>query len=300
MLADAFTGGLREAVHRALAEMIGELPLLAARTSMRLPRPDDVHTVRDRLFAAVAAGAMSGSPVKGLTVSVVSTLWWTGIDADLADATMLALRHVGSLRIPSERKLEWIEDVMCSTTTVTETTLAARARPRNEMSRHEVISGLLGTYGTAFARDAAMTARDCAPHAVEQWRKFGLLYGLLRKLARDERSSTVHDFANPRLVAPALLTAHALAGATPPARDELAKLQRGSKLNPDTHVDLRRLLRSSAVVTAYRADLRELHRRACAELDALDPAPLYDGALRNGMRDVLTAGSPSAQQMARL
>jgi hypothetical protein len=95
LLADAYLGDLREALHDTLADMAAEMPLLTANATARLPRYDDVATAREGLFAGVA-------------------LWWTGVGRELAGSTMVALHHIGTIRAPKDRKLRWIEDVLRS------------------------------------------------------------------------------------------------------------------------------------------------------------------------------------------
>lgn len=297
---DAYADGLKEAVHSAITTMAAETPLLTDRASLRLPWHDqDLGGSRERLFAVMAAGAMGGRPAQGLPVAATSTLWWTGVDIGYTDATVLALRHISTIRTSKERKMLWMEDVVHSTSSAAETALAVRNRHFTDFDRQTVLSDHLGVHGAAYARDAVMTARICAAHAVERWRKFGLLYGLLRKLTLDHSSSTVDEDANPSLVVPDLLMAHACA-ATQDRRLELAHLRRGAARNERMRATLRDLLRSPRVVKAYYVDLRRLHHRACAQLDELEFEPLHGAVLRSNLDETLKIGPLSVREVVGL
>ena len=299
-LVDVHVSALREAVSTALASLTADLPWLSSELTTRLLRNDDLRIARERLFAVIAAAAMGGRPVQGLPVATISTLWWSGVDDGLPNAAMLTLHHISTIRVSKERRTGWLADVLKSTNSALEASIAAKTRHAGEFSRQTVLSDHLGLHGGAYARDAAMTARICAPRMVEPWRKFGVLYGLLRRTALDHRSSTVDDDGNPALIVPDLLMAHACARATPAAKVELARLRSEASLHPYTRATLRDLLRSPHVVAAYRTDLRGLHHRAHAQLDELEPVSPYGELLRSTLDEVLETGVPSAREVVGL
>lgn len=299
-LVDTHVSALREAVSTALASLAAELPSLSSELTTRLLEHDDPRIARERLFAVVVAAAMGGRPAQGLPVATISTLWWSGVDDGLPNATMLTLHHIGTIRASKERRMGWMEDVLKSTNSAVESSLAAKTRSAGDFGRQTVLSDHLGLHGGAYARDAAMTARSCAPGMVEPWRKFGMLYGLLRRTTLDHRSSTVDDDGDPTLIVPDLLMAHACARATPAAKVELARLRSEAPLHAHTRATLRDLLRSPHVVAAYRTDLRGLHQRAHTQLDELAPAPPYGDVLRSALDEVLEAGVPSVREVVGL
>lgn len=299
-LVDVHVSALREAVSTALASLTAELPWLSSELTIRLLQNDDLRIIRERLFAVVAAAAMGGRPVQGLPVATISTLWWSGVDDGLPNAAMLTLHHIGTIRASKERRMGWLEDVLKSTNSAVESVIAARTRHAGEFGRQTVLSDHLGLHGGAYARDAVMTARICAPRMIEPWRKFGMLYGLLRRTTLDHRLSTVDEDGNPALIVPGLLMAHACAKATPAAKVELARLRNEAPLHPQTRATLRDLLRSPHVLAAYRTDLRGLHHRAHAQLNELDPVAPYGDLLRSALDEVLETGVPNAREVVGL
>lgn len=300
-LVDDHVSALREAVSTALASLTADLPRLSSELTTRLLRNDDLRIARERLFAVIAAAAMGGRPVQGLPVATISTLWWSGVDDDgLPNAALLTLHHISTIRASKERRTGWMEDVLKSTNSALEASIATKTRHAGEFSRQAVLSDHLGLHGGAYARDAAMTARICAPRTVEPWRRFGMLYGLLRRTTLDHRSSTVDEDGNPALIVPDLLMAHACARAAPAAKVELARLRSEASLHPYTRATLRDLLRSPHVVAAYRTDLRSLHHRAHAQLDELEPVSPYGELLRSTLDEALETGVPSAREVVGL
>lgn len=299
-LVDVYVGVLLDSVRRALARTSTDMPVLTGRAATRLMWGQSPDIPRDRLFAVVVAAAMGGRPAQALPVSTLSTLWWTGIGGELSDSTMLALGHIGQIRAPKERKLAWVEDLTASTASVAETRHVAKARRFALPRREDVLSDHLGVHGAAYARDAVMAARICAPHAIEAWRRFGALYGLLRKLTQDLQESTVDQHTRPRLRVPGLLMAHAGAVASSGVRAMLTDLHRTTPQDRQTMATLRAVLRSDEVVTAYRTDLRALHRRACTRLDELNPEPLYGKLLRATLDEVIEVSKPKSRELVAL
>lgn len=297
---DVYAEVLLESVRKALARTSTDMPVLTGRAATRLRWGQSPDLPRDRLFAVVVAGAMCGRPAQALPVSTLSTLWWTGIGSELSDSTILALGHIGRIRAPKERKLAWVEDLTSSTASVAETRHVASARRFALPRREDVLSDHLGVDGAAYARDAVMAARICAPRSIEAWRRFGALYGLLRRLNQDQQQSTVEQSANPQLRVPGLLMAHAGALATSGVRAVLGDLLRAAPQDVRTRATARAVLRSPEVVTAYRTDLLALHRRACKRLDELAPEPVYGELLRSALDEVLDESSPKPRELVAL
>lgn len=290
------TQALREALTVAIRSIITDLPHLAAkvtRQAMRLRA-----TTGERVFPAIVAVALGANPKKALPLCTASALWWISTDADAAGAqcgAMLAMRHLSAVGVPDSCKLVWFDEITRSTISAIETRLAGRGRL---ISRKNVLASHLGIAGAAYARDAAMAAHLAVDHPVDEWRKFGALYGLLRQLHADHVSSTVDEDGNPRLLVPPLLASHAHRLSNSGVRTELTRLLREVPSGDSgRHALLRDLLRSPRAVAAYAHDLRGLHRRACAQLDALNATEEARTALRSTLDSTLTLPMPGSREL---
>ncbi|WP_086662145.1 hypothetical protein [Lentzea kentuckyensis] len=300
-LIDEQARALRDALTAAIRSTRTELPHLAAKLTAQR------HSTRTRaeeansVFPAIVAAALDVDPKPALPLCTASALWWISVDSEAVGAqcgAMLAMRHLGTARGPDGCKLAWFDEFARSSTAVIETRLAARGRRAGDISRKSVLAHHLGITGAAHARDAAMAAHLAEEHAVDGWREFGALYGLIRQLHTDHVRSTVDDDGNATLIVPPLLLAHAFELGNSGMRRELVRLPPNAPArDPGQHTMLRDLLRSPRTVAAYARDLRRLHRRASARLDDLHPAGAARTALRSTLDATLELTMPGAREI---
>ncbi|WP_394617284.1 hypothetical protein JNUCC0626_48085 [Lentzea sp. JNUCC 0626] len=296
---DAYLETLDRATRSALAKAAADPSVLTYQAGIQLSSEPDSISTREGLFALAAAAVMGGEPGKALPVATMSALWWTGMRFSILDATRLAQHHLQKTLAPADRKLLWANDVSDCAISAGRAARSMSRRHFTEISRQNVLSDLMGSFGAAYSRDAVMTARLFAPQAIEHWRRYGLFHGLLRKLTLDEKSSTVVDTSAAELIVPDLLVAHAFAHVRPPIRVALARLRAGVVLNRDLQGALRGHLRSPVITRAYHADLRSMHRRACLMLADIDPGTQFGHVLRSELDlVVLNAGAADGRGAA--
>ncbi|PWK85530.1 hypothetical protein C8D88_106158 [Lentzea atacamensis] len=298
-LVDEQTHALRDALTTALRSITTDLPHLAAKVTTRAARFR--NTISERVFAAVVAAARGENPKKALPLCVASALWWISAESDAAGAqcgAVLAMRHLKSVRAPDNCMLGWFDEIARSTTSAIETRLAEHGRTGSDISRKAVLANNLGIAGAAYARDAAMATHLTDGDAIDEWRRFGALYGAMRQLHADHVRSTVDLDDHPRLVVPPLLLAHAFQQGNTGLRQELARLLRSAPSGaPGCHAVLRDLLRSPRTVAAYARDLRRLHGKACDLLDGLSAAAEARAALRSILDSTLALPMPGTREL---
>ncbi|WP_330277163.1 hypothetical protein OG205_16705 [Lentzea sp. NBC_00516] len=300
-LVDEQTHALHEALTAAIRSIITDLPHIAAKVTTQRQSPQVRADAAERVFPAIVAAALGVSTKKALALCTASALWWMSTDSDTLGAqcgAMLAIRHLKPVRASASCKLEWFDEVSRSTTSVLETRLAERARHYTEISRKNVLASCLGETGAAYARDAAMAAHLVDEHPVEEWRRFGAVYGLMRQLHADHQKSTVDSDGDPVLVVPPLLAAHAFQLAKPGVRLELARLLREKSSSDTGRSDvLRDLLRAPRVVEAYARDLRKLHGKARVLLGTLNAAEDARVVLKSGVDSVIQLAMPGGREL---
>ena len=298
-LVDEQTQVLREALTTALRSIITDLPHLAAKVTTQATRFR--AALSERAFAAIVVAARGENPKKALPLCVASALWWISAESDAPGAqcgAMLAMRHLQPVRVPDSCKLGWFDEIARSTTSAIETRLAEQGRLLSDTSRKAVLARNLGFAGAAYARDAAMATHLTDGQAIDEWRRFGALYGALRQLHADHARSTVDLDGHPRLVVPPLLLAHAFRQGNAGMVQELAHLMRSVPAgDPSCHAVLRDLLRSPRTVAAYARDLRRLHGKACDLLDGLSSAAEPRAALRSALDSTLALPMPGSREL---
>lgn len=298
-LVDEQTHVLRDALTTALRSIITDLPHLAAKVTTQATRIR--NTISERVFAAVVVAARGENPKKALPLCVASALWWISAESDTPGAqcgAMLAMRHLKPVRAPDDCKLGWFDEIARSTTSAIETRLAEHSRPSSDISRKAVLASNLGIAGAAYARDAAMATHLTDGDAIDEWRRFGAIYGTMRQLHADHVRSTVDFDGNPRLLIPPLLLAHVFQQGNAGVRQELTRLLRSVPTgNPGCHAVLRDLLRSPRAVAAYARDLRRLHGKACDLLDGLSAAAEARATLRSILDSTLALPMPGTREL---
>ncbi|MGW4210529.1 hypothetical protein ACWEIJ_21240 [Lentzea sp. NPDC004789] len=294
-LVDEQTQVLRDALTTALRSIITDLPHLAAKVTTQATRSR--ATISERVFAAIVVAARGENPKKALPLCVASALWWNSAESDATGVqcgAMLAMRHLHPVRAPDSCKLGWFDEIARSTISAIETRLA----PVSDTSRKAVLARNLGFAGAAYARDAAMATYLTDGQAIDEWRRFGALYGALRQLHADHARSTVDLDGHPRLVVPPLLLAHAFRQGNAGMVQELTHLLRSVPAgDAGCHAVLRDLLRSPRTVSAYARDLRRLHGKACDLLDGLSCAAEPRAALRSLLDSTLALPMPGSREL---
>jgi hypothetical protein len=211
---------------------------------------------------------------------------------------MLAMRHLQGVRAPDSCKVGWFAEIARSTTSAIETRLAEHGRLVSDISRKTVLAKNLGLAGAAYARDAAMATHLTDGLAIDEWRRFGALYGTMRQLHTDHVRSTVDLDGHPRLVVPPLLLAHAFRQGNAGVVQEITRLLRSVPSgDPSCHAVLRDLLRSPRAVSAYERDLRRMHGKACDVLDGLGAAAEPRAALRSILDSTLALPMPGTREL---
>ena len=291
---------LREALTTATRSIITDLPHLAAKINRQRQAARVRTATSERVFPAIVAAALGTNPRKALPICVASALWWISTDADAPDVqcgAVLAMRHLRTVRAPDSCKLEWFDEITRSTTSVIEARLANRDGS-GRLSRKSVLARHLRSSGAAYARDAAMAAHLVDEHPVDEWRRFGALYGLMRQLRTDHVRSTVDEVGNPQLVVPPLLVAHVFHQGNAAVRHELARLRREASYGGLVrHELLRELLCSPRAVQAYARDLRALHGKARASLDGLETTDEAAAVLRSSLDSILRLPMPGEREV---
>lgn len=290
---------LRDALTTALRSIITDLPHLAAKVTTQATRFRS--TISERVFPALVVAARGENPRKALPLCVASALWWISAESDTPGTqcgAMLAMRHLRAVRAPDGCKIGWFDEIARSTTSVIETRLADHGRLIGEISRRTVLASNLGIAGAAHARDAAMATYLTDGQAIDEWRRFGALYGVMRQLHTDHVRSTVDLDGHSRLMVPPLLLAHAFQQGNAGLVQELTRLLRSAPAgDADCHAVLRDLLRSPRIVSAYARDLRRLHGKACDLLDGLSSAAEPRAALRSVLDSTLALPMPGAREL---
>ncbi|KJK43411.1 hypothetical protein UK23_33370 [Lentzea aerocolonigenes] len=216
-----------------------------------------------RLFAVVTAAAAGGSPHNAMPVSVLSSLWWAGLETSTgAAAARLPLRYLRSLDITEDLRRGW-------TTDLEET--AVDPGPGSSVRSN------------AYARDAFMAARTCAPSDGPQWREFGRLYGSLADQAAANSAGGAHT--------PPLLLASACKIASTHRRQHMIRLGEEAGRNAEAGIALRDLSSAPDAVQLYDREVHDLHSRAVSTLAGLcEPNPYraflrsrLDGLLQNSL-----------------
>jgi len=291
---DAHATALNFALDEAVDAISESAPLLAASALARLSTQRAPEVIRDRLFAVAVLGSTRGSrgaPAEALPVSVLSALWWasTPVPEHVVDVTssghsttqvwalpdgfatvaLLSMRYLDGARIPQRTRWQWSQDVVRSTLAATEGRLVKNRRHSWEVSRGDAIANCLGRSGGAYARDALMAARVHAGEAAEEWRKFGMQYGLLHQLRGNRTEISIEHDADLANAVPTLLLAHAFALAKPARQAELVHLRLAAMHDLNARSILRELLHAETVVDSYRADIDGMHRQACRRLGSL-------------------------------
>ncbi|USX55454.1 hypothetical protein [Lentzea sp. HUAS12] len=210
-----------------------------------------------RLFAVIVAAAAGGSPHDAMPVSVMSSLWWAGAATRTsAAAAGLPLLHLRSLDISEDLRRGWTTD------------LEDMANDADSKS---------STRSNAYARDAVMAARTCAPSDGSRWREFGKLYGSLVDQAAANSSGTDRT--------PPLLLASACKIASTHRRQHLIRL--GEEAGSNARIALRDLSSTPDAVQLYDREIRDLHSRAVSALaDLCGPNP-YRALLRSRLDELL-------------
>lgn len=209
-----------------------------------------------RLFAVVTAAAAGGSPHKAMPVSVLSSLWWAGLETGTsATAARLPLRHLRSLDITEDLRRGWSTDL------------------------EETIDPRSGVRSGAYARDAFMAARTCAPSDGPRWREFGRLYGLLADQAAANSAGGSRT--------PPLLLASACRVASTHRRQHLVRLGEEAGGNADARAALRDLSSAPDAVRLYDHEVRDVHARTVRTLADLCEANPYRTFLRSRVDGLL-------------
>ena len=250
---------------------------VAPPSSAELLKQVEPPLVFARLFAVVTAAAAGGSPHNAMPVSVMSSLWWAGAETRTsAVATRLPLLYLRSLDITEDLRRGW-------TTDLEETAV-------DPDSKSSVRSN-------AYARDAFMAVRTCAPSDGQQWREFGRLYGLL---ADQAAANSAGDDRTPPL-----LLANACKIASTHLRQHMIRLGEEAGGSADARVALRDLSTAPGAVQLYDREVHDLHSRAVSTLAGLcEPNPYrtflrsrLDGLLQRSLvhpREMV--GSPGPQR----
>ncbi|MFD9698020.1 hypothetical protein [Lentzea sp. NPDC059081] len=217
-----------------------------------LSRQTEPPLVFARLFAVVVAGAAGGSPQAAMPVSVMSSLWWAGIEAQSNRAsTELPLRHLRTLRITEPLRQAWADDLE-----------QAAAFPEPHPLGHDDVEQVLkpgaSNRNTAYARDALMAARTCGVADTAEWYAFGCLYGLLVDQA-------AANSGGPSEIPP-LLVAHACSLMDERRRGHVRQLRHDATWDVVAKATLRDVLTAPAAVELYNEEVRRLHSRALAVL----------------------------------
>ncbi|WP_434447434.1 hypothetical protein [Lentzea sp. E54] len=272
-----FARTLRIAVRCVDAELRLATDLRAATaappSSAELLRQVEPPLVFARLFAVVTAAAAGGSLHNTMPVSVMSALWWARADTRTSGAAArLPLRYLRSLDIAEDLRRGW-------TTDLEETAVDLDSRP--------------SARSNAYAREAFMAARTCAPSDGPQWREFGRLYGLL---ADQAAANSAGDDRTPPL-----LLANACKVASTHLRHHMIRLGEEAGRNAAARTVLRDLSSTPGAVQLYDREIHDLHSRAVSTLAGLcEPNPYrlflrsrLDGLLQHSLvRPREMVGSP--------
>ncbi|WP_053738065.1 hypothetical protein [Nocardia sp. NRRL S-836] len=250
---------------------------VAPPSSAELLRQVEPPLVFARLFAVVTAAAAGGSPHNAMPVSAISALWWAGADTRTgAAAVWLPLRYLRSLDIAEDLRRGWTADLE-EPAVVSDSRSSARSN--------------------AYAREAFMAARTCAPSDGPQWREFGRLYGLL---ADQAAANSAGDDRTPPL-----LLANACKIASTHLRHHMIQLGEEAGRNATARMVLRDLSSTPGAVRLYDREVHDMHSRAVTTLAGLcgpNPYRLFlrsrlDGLLQHSLvRPREMVGSPAPQR----
>jgi hypothetical protein len=271
---------LRIAVHCVDTDLRLATGLCAAAvappSSAELRRQVEPPLVFARLFAVVTAAAAGGSPHDAMPVAVMSSLWWAGAETRTsAAATGLPLLYLRSLEIAEDLRQGWTADL--------EETAAGPGAKSSIRSN-------------AYARDAVMAARTCAPPDERRWREFGRLYG---SLADQAAANSAGDDRTPPL-----LFAHAREIASTHVRRHMLRLSEEAGRNAGARTALRDLSSTRGALQRYDREVRDLHSLAVGTLTELcgpNPYRTYlltrlEGLLRHSQvrpRETVSAPGPA-------
>lgn len=319
---DGHAVALSYAIDEAVDTISDCAPLLTASTLSCLMAQREPQVLRDRLFAVAVLGSTRGIPGTALPVSVLSALTWASAAASarfdevtsnghptapvrtttesVSNLALLSMRYLDSLRVPQRLKWQWSQDVVRSSLAATEELLTKNRRHSWEVTRTDAIATCLGRSGNAYGRDALMAARVQASEAAEDWRKFGLQYGLLHQLRDNSAGVPPEEDSDLAGGVPTLLLAHAFTQATPARRVELVHLRLAAMHDLSARAVLRELLNAERVVDSYRSDIIGLHRQACQRLGALCGDNEFRAVLRAELDISVQRAVPKSREMIGL
>jgi hypothetical protein len=264
----ALVGTLRIALREAESSLASDLHDLPRSVRSRLRDQGRSPVVESRLFAALVAGAAGGSPHEAIPVSVLSSLWWTGVETTsgtVAETLRLPLNHLRSLSIGPRLRHDWARELVRSFVPSGQKTLADQAVDLAAVRQRYLTPTCTTRRSAAYARDAIMAVRllGVSEARSEKWRDFGALFGSLMDLAA--ACSLVAVDSAPVRAAPVispLLFAHAVASASAHRRRHLLHLAEEAEHDADARAVLHELVHSRPGALAYHHDLATLHSRA--------------------------------------
>lgn len=297
-----------DALCKAMSDFAATLtarPALGHAARSALVDLGDDNTLRARLFPVVVHGAANGSPTHAVDACAVSSLWWSGVDR-LAHAygphemlravtSMTVLPQLYIERIPGKVRMRraWTEAVTASSASVANRVLAVQRTEPVVVSREHALAHHFSLFGAAYARDAMLATTITSASPVENWRQFGLLYGLLQGIA-DDNSRGAGRPGVQEGSPPLLLLAHAFS-VSARNRDQLARLRMESWTTPATRAVLNDLAHAKVAIRSYNQDVQALRRRAEATLTEL-AAP---GKFRQHLEESIDAATQLALAQPR-
>ncbi|WP_329460625.1 polyprenyl synthase [Streptomyces sp. NBC_01497] len=248
-----------------------------------------------RLLPFPVLGAITADPQSALPVAMLSRLWWTGAESfdDLTDGdfdpeqvglssaqasissaaclTLVPQLLIEHLDVPAKLRAAWAREFVTSSLRSAEGQLDDVSASPNAITWSTTMRIYAGKSGAPYGRDAAMTAMlaRVGNQAIEGWRVFGKLFGILRQMANDRASHGLGEDRDLENGTWTLLMALAVEMANPTEADALAALRDRARLDTVARREIREHLSRTSAAIAYNDRIYVIRRKLSGLLGAL-------------------------------